>query len=305
MNRREKEKKLEMLRTLVKSPYNYQVPQLMSLVDIGHSTFYDWVKKYGLKKPVSRPMQFNSDWKNLFLLNTTNITSKKSLQTMDNFMKIPIIALFIKNEINMDDSNSRKIINSLYKMCWILGEEPDEFFDNIVHHKKQYNKFLLKFRKDDPDISDENYRKACKKYRMFLGHEKTKYDDPYLNQINGKPTNHYPDKLKKWEYLEKHPTCEGVDCNGKKCTNKATEVNHIQPVKIYPEFANGIINGREGANFQAFCGECHLYWHSCHEDRHHSDKIKSVHMAAVNLLQHHIRIDKKILDKIHQDKHLG
>jgi len=68
MNRREKEKKLEMLRTLVKSPYNYQVPQLMSLVDIGHSTFYDWVKKYGLKKPVSRPMQFNSDWKNLFLL---------------------------------------------------------------------------------------------------------------------------------------------------------------------------------------------------------------------------------------------
>ena len=290
--RREKEKKIEMLRTLIQSPDNYQVPQLMSIVGIAHTTFYDWTRKYDLKNPVPRPIQLNSNWKK------HHNTSKKSLQTMDNFMKIPIIALFIKNEIDMDDNNSRKIINSLYKMCWILDEEPDEFFDNRVHHKKQYDKFLLIYRADNPDLSDENYKKACKKYRRFLGHDETKYDDPYLNQIPGKPTNRYPATLKKWEYLKKHPTCEGVDRTGKKCTNEATEVNHIQPVKIYPEFANGIINGREGANFQAFCGKCHLYWHSCHEDRHHSDKMKSLHIAATNLLQHHIRIDKKILDKI-------
>ena len=293
MKPHEKEKKLEMLRTLLQSPDNYQVPQLISIVDISHSTYYDWAIKYDLKNPVPRPMKFTRDWKQHYN------TSIKSLQTIDNFMKIPMIALFIKHEIDMNDDNSRKAISSLYKMCCILDEVPDEVFDNKIHQKKQYKKFLLTFRKDKPDLSDENYKKACRKYGRFLGHDETKYDDPYLNQIPGKPTNHYPVILKKWEYLEKHPACEGVDCNGKKCTNKATEVNHIQPVKIYPEFVDGIINGREGANFQAFCGKCHLYWHASHEARHHSDKMKSLHTAATNLLQYKIRIDKDILDKIY------
>lgn len=161
MKRTEKNNKIKQLySSLTNTDTEASVLDICDTVGISKPTFYKWKNtlvdvdpKIKTKKTVKDYTPLRSD-------------TAPPIDRYSNFIAIPTIREF---ENNCMINRKKPHLSHLFRICNGSNTHPDTLSTDINSAKLAFNEFDTLYRKDDPNITNERYRKVLRSFLQFRG----------------------------------------------------------------------------------------------------------------------------------------